>query len=1346
MAKKRNRLSRLVLMVITIIILLIPLALYYVLYVSSQKAYFIDRSRRALASIGGQVVSRIDGLKNVVQNASRKDCEKRDEAGDPIEDLFNPNTIKPFGVELHFVRFAAKPKTETTKSKRKAGAEQSTAPEPGEAKPEVTLAFEKDGSTNRIVFSNHLFSVGVDTEQLLGPVIDRFVVHERQSGGEDLFDKVFIADSTTGQVIFDYGQASTTIANLDDLLREHSASSDKKSGESEPEAGQKPKDGKPAGRLGRGSTSLSSIKIAETDHRLFFQPIELTVRRAGAAADQAFKLTMCGLVRSDHLASKSFSFSYTLLLMAVLLVLMTTVSGPLIKLRLVGPKDRLRKADAVLTVCSAFFGTALLILTVLDLYTYANLENQLDEQLESLAASVDANLRGELASASDQLDALNEKLGEDLSIATKESLCVRGSDGEKSGETEDPTAVKTQSFMEDILGGNGILDPLNSEYPYFNSAMWADHSGQQSIKFTTKRKHTPFISVEKRRFYRDAKEGNLWNVGVTQSGEQKRHQIYLEALNTRTSGENVAVISKLTPDKDYVSALDMKLLSLYSPVLPAGYGFCVIDSSGLVLFHVDDVRNLEENFFDECNNDKLLRAAVQLRQREPVNLQYLGRAHRAFVTPIQDLPWTLIVYRDKQILRTINLEIVTLASIALSAYGLLLIIALALVFLPVFPNSRKRLERIWPNPERHAEYTRIAVVHSALLMVCFVLLMVSYRDALVGWALLFTALAIGHALWLLRETPRTLRKDLKGVPWLADWRRSYALALATMLALGCVAPTIAFFKLVRDEQVRIFIRHGQMSLAQGLEARENQVRSQYDSADPPIEIDRSNREAFVEKRLDRPWDVYDSFFFGTNRTEVGLGGDRPLSGWLCWFLTKCSPFYNETCVETLELVRSGSADTRWDSGEDGNRLILGFYPVSHRNGRQPGAARSQAAGGDLDASLAAPALSHRESNYAKAPRWILTSNAPHFVSFKDPLWWALVAAIALILIGSYFGVRFCANRILLLDMAAPRSIAVCVSSPLDKNYLVLRPPLFNSAELFPTGRFLRIDLGGTSLEEWWRFDAEIDKTPRHLPVVIDRFDTNKDDGAFNLRKLELVERLVKEKRRVLIVSAVDPIALPLSNGTGSDDREQDAERWSITLSSFVRGDTLEEADPSARLASAPPVRVGPWPLVENPPKQPGLNGEDDEEFICQMGDQAEAYYRGVWSSCSRDERLTLFRVAQDGLVSRFDSDLRRLMQWGLVVRDPSLQLRDKSFRRFVLAVAAAEGVNTYRADIQSNWDRLKAPLLLILLGVIAFLFLTQKELYDSTLSLVSALTGGAFALLKLFGMFQRGKDADVGQS
>ena len=1362
MKNKANKLSRVVLMVVTLIILLVPFALYYFFYVTSHQTYFIDRSRRALGSMGGQIASRIDGVRNVVQNASQKDCAPEAKEVDATQRLFNRNAIRPFGVELEFVRFesAGTPETKSTPGSQ-----------PKPKKPVVTVDFKSFGSKNQIVFNNELFSVAVATEDLLAPAVDRFVVHDRQAYGEDLFDKVFVADAATGQVLFEYGLDATTIVNLDDFLGAHRSTSEKKDGQSDDKgnAAQSSKDAKASpGRLGRGSTSMSSISIAETDHKLFFQPIELTVPRAGSANAEVPKLIVCGLVRSEHLSRKSFSFSYTLLLLVVLLVLITIVSAPLIKLRLLGSKDRLRKADAVLTAASAFFGTGLLILLLLDLYTYANLENQLDERLEMLSRSVDSNLRSELVSASNQLDALNQKLDEDLSMADEEFVCA--SENERRDEitkSDDPTAVTAKFFKEDILSGNGILDPNRSEYPYFNGAMWADHAGQQQIKFTTKRVHTPFISVGQRQFHKHAKEGDLWELNFSDQGTESSHRLYLDALNSRTSGENVAVISKLTPDELYVSAMDMKLLSLYRPVLPTGYGFCVIDRSGLVLFHADDVRNLEENFFDECNNDMSLRAAVQLRQRELVNIQYLGRAHRAFVAPLSDLPWTLVVFRDKQVLRTINLEIVTLATILFCAYGILLMIVLALIFLPLFPNAKKRLESIWPAEEHHSKYNQIAVVSLALFLICLVLVMVTTRDALMVWALLFPALVISHALMLKSDKPKFRISSLEKLSLLADWRRSYSLAMAAMLAVSCVAPTMAFFKLMRDEQIRVLIRHGQMSLAQGLELREYQVRNQYDSTDPPIDVGQ-NRELFIETRLNRDWDVYDSFFFGTTRRKTYGGADQPLSGWLCWFLTRCSPFYNETCVETLALVRTRSSDTRWLSGENGENLILGLHPIGSRANRvfTPSVDHeSEGASAPVAEQTTTPPIDGKTKS-----SWTLISVAPRFVTFTDPLLWAFVLAIGLALVAIYFGVRYCARRILLLDVWAPRSTAVSIAKAMDKNYMVVRPPLFNSADLSPNGSFLRIDLGSVPFSEWWRFEADLEKTHENLPVVIDRFEINKDDPVCNVRKLELVQRLIEENRKVLIISAKDPTAFPLSEetqstrssskGNQSDNGKPaaasttlepavkspaDVQCWALTLSSFVRADNLERVELNGQQTPARTLRIAPWPSVVAAPIGGNLDDEK-EEIIAQIGEQAEAYYQGVWSTLSREERLTLFRVAQDGLVSRFDPDLRRLMQLGLIVRNPSLGLRDESFRRFVLSVSSGEGLHVYRADVYSNWDRLKVPLLLVLFAVIAFLFLTQKELYDSTISLVTALTGGAFALLKLFGMFQRGKDPGAAQT
>ena len=51
----------------------------------------------------------------------------------------------------------------------------------------------------------------------------------------------------------------------------------------------------------------------------------------------------------------------------------------------------------------------------------------------------------------------------------------------------------------------------------------------------------------------------------------------------------------------------------------------------------------------------------------------------------------------------------------------------------------------------------------------------------------------------------------------------------------------------------------------------------------------------------------------------------------------------------------------------------------------------------------------------------------------------------------------------------------------------------------------------------------------------------------------------------------------------------------------------------------------------------------------------------------------------------------------------------------------------------------------VLLGVALFLFVTQKELYDSTISFVSAITAGIAILFRLLGMFQKGESGAAPQ-
>src|SRR5262245_17606935 len=110
------------------------------------------------------------------------------------------------------------------------------------------------------------------------------------------------------------------------------------------------------------------------------------------------------------------------------------------------------------------------------------------------------------------------------------------------------------------------------------------------------------------------------------------------------------------------------------------------------------------------------------------------------------------------------------------------------------------------------------------------------------------------------------------------------------------------------------------------------------------------------------------------------------------------------------------------------------------------------------------------------------------------------------------------------------------------------------------------------------------------------------------------------------------------------------------------------------------------------------------------------------------------------MVSATNTEIRQLLKRGLVIRQPKLRLMDESFRRFVLAAADTEDyVKWQREGRHSNWEAFRIPVVLLILTLGVFLFLTQREFFNSTISSVSAVTGVLAVLLRLVGVFRHDK-------
>jgi hypothetical protein len=104
------------------------------------------------------------------------------------------------------------------------------------------------------------------------------------------------------------------------------------------------------------------------------------------------------------------------------------------------------------------------------------------------------------------------------------------------------------------------------------------------------------------------------------------------------------------------------------------------------------------------------------------------------------------------------------------------------------------------------------------------------------------------------------------------------------------------------------------------------------------------------------------------------------------------------------------------------------------------------------------------------------------------------------------------------------------------------------------------------------------------------------------------------------------------------------------------------------------------------------------------------------------------------------------MRRGLIVRDPDLHLINESFRRFVKAEFSSEISDEYqKAKKTSPWHNLKAPLLFALISVVLFLFVTQRDVYDSSLAILTAIITVIPAVFKLLSFFQKDSEGHLSQ-
>jgi hypothetical protein len=165
----------------------------------------------------------------------------------------------------------------------------------------------------------------------------------------------------------------------------------------------------------------------------------------------------------------------------------------------------------------------------------------------------------------------------------------------------------------------------------------------------------------------------------------------------------------------------------------------------------------------------------------------------------------------------------------------------------------------------------------------------------------------------------------------------------------------------------------------------------------------------------------------------------------------------------------------------------------------------------------------------------------------------------------------------------------------------------------------------------------------------------------------------------------------------------------------------------------------------------GLDNFDPEQILEEIRDRADSYYRAIWSSLSLPDRLVLVQLAEEGLVNiKSRRSLQRLIARRLILNrpTPAPQLMNRTFRRFVMSgTCRSEALKAERSSGEKSvWGRLRKPMIAAFAGAAAFFFITQREIFDSSLLFLTLTAGALPHLLELVGYFGAAKTSAEAES
>ncbi|HEX6225783.1 MAG TPA: hypothetical protein VFZ52_15300, partial [Chryseolinea sp.] len=914
------------------------------------------------------------------------------------------------------------------------------------------------------------------------------------------------------------------------------------------------------------------------------------------------------------------------------------------------------------------------------------------------------------------------------------------------------------------------------------------------------------LNLSARKYFSSVISNDLW---ALPSNELKQGQFSIQSIRSWSSsreevGFAIPVNDFIKVPKDSTTPAKVLLMAtqLYSVmdvVTPPGYGFCLVDKEGEVMFHSQTDRNLQENFITETGETQL-QAAIQGRVEIETDATYYDRKIRVHIQPVKNTELYLITYYDLEFYKSpLILTLAFAGAMIIFLYTLQGIQQLALL-ITTYRRTRLAVRRFYLNWLRPLpdvattncnefaidQYIRSIKTQFFLAIFLTVLIMVTRERWLAFCFIILPAYLLLFHFLLLKKTVA----DPKGAN-----RRSRRLShpfAKVSIALVIIANTFAYpylesamAAILVQGVIVLLLCYGKKIDVPVVNNMLNKIKTfpfpnpymicmfywLLLSAVMPVvyfykcgyyeEVGAwtrylqlqaasqcAERKVMLQADLDAKYIKLDSLEF----TELKRLGDYiestgeiiyavPSS---CYSRINPSPYF-----EMLFKIAPISSDLL----EKGKSSI--FPQASDRQWRWFS---------DRKSSVLLHYTPVRTKAEQQSQSYYLSSTIPDFTFSNADYLLTFIISIIFLCYVIYKVLRFATAHIFGTDLLRMKDTYMTVES----FYKAIEPVFLGNNQMMTflvglpnSGKSILIN----KIKERYpdRFETvnfrnDSLKSSRTKQVIFLRhFESGINDHKRNNEKLKFLYSILEEHDKSLIIlSSVQPSVivdfyerkisdickLPLDNDNRKELQEykQAIRQWRNLLREFnLMYMPLQSVNdkPDSFLDSE--LNNGSFlpKLKEKFDKTDDPSFKQKEDIILQIEEMAESYYTGLWNAFSNTEKLVLYDLAKDRFVNTSNTPvLRMLINKGIINCDDSIRIMNQSFNDFILRIVKVDEEIAMEKQSKQRGTWHTVQLILFLVFIaIAILIGLAEEKLIQNLNGLITAIGGLTALLLRFGGF-----------